>query len=280
MTPARILDGRLLAERLAGGIRTRAAALSASGLSPSLLVLSLRPPPPTLKFVRRIAEVADLLDVSVAADVATDAGDLRARIALANGDPKTHGITIAMPLPTDVDVAGLIALLDPAKDVDGQHPTNAGAVAQGAAGFVPATAAAIIALLLDAGIVLAGLRVVVVGRGDVVGRPTALLMLREGATVTVTHRLTRDLASHTREAELLVVAAGVPGLITPEHVRPGAVVIDAGINATPEGFVGDVDPHVASVAGALTPPGALGHLATTLLLASVVEAAERAQRAR
>lgn len=280
MTIARSLDGAPLAQRLAAGIKSRADVLAASGDFPMLAVLSLHPPAPSVMFVRRLAEVGEGLAVSVNAREAADIGDLRARIARANDDPRMHGITIATPLPSDVDAAEVIARLDPAKDVDGLHPRNAGAVMQGGVGFVPATAAAIIALLRDQGVSFAGLRVVVVGRGELVGRPTALLLLREGATVTVTHRLTRDLASHTREAELLVVAAGVPGLITREHVRRGALVIDAGINVTAAGLVGDVDPAVTSIASALSSPGALGHLATTLLLGNVVTAAERAQRAR
>ena len=214
--------------------------------------------------------------VNVLPDEVATIEDLYAAIERRNADRGTHGITVLAPLPPSVDVADVMERVDPRKDVEGLHPYNAGRLASEKPTFIPYTAEAILLLLREGGVRLHGARAVVVGRSVVVGRPASLLLMYENATVTLAHRGTHDLAALTREAEILVVATGRPGLITAQMVRPGAVVVDAGVNATPDGIVGDVDFEAVSlVASAITPvPGGVGSLTTMLLLRNVVKAAE------
>jgi methylenetetrahydrofolate dehydrogenase (NADP+) / methenyltetrahydrofolate cyclohydrolase len=194
-----------------------------------------------------------------------------------NADPSVAGIVVAWPF-ADADAdRELVEHIDPAKDVDGATPTNAGRLARGEPAFVPATALSVIAMIEAFGIEVAGQRVVVVGRSAVVGRPVANLLLARDATVVICHRATRDLATETRRAEVLVVAAGVPRLIGAEMVGSGAVVIDCGINAADGRVVGDVDfEAVAPIAGAITPvPGGIGPVTPMMVLRQTVESAER-----
>ena len=200
---------------------------------------------------------------------------IRAALTTLSGDPAVHGILLQTPLPGGARLAELAGFIDPAKDVDGANPVSLGRLMTGLPAFAPATAAAVLALLDHHQVALSGRRAVVVGRSAVVGKPVAQLLIGRDATVTVCHSRTVDLASVTRTAEVLVVAAGRAGLIGPGHVAPGAVVIDVGTNATADGgLAGDVDPAVASVAGALSPvPGGVGPVTTALLLRHVTEAA-------
>jgi len=197
-----------------------------------------------------------------------------ALIALSE-NPLIHGILLQTPLPGGARLADLAGEIDPAKDVDGANPTSLGRLMTGLPTFAPATAAAVLALLDHYEVALSGRRAVVVGRSAVVGKPVAQLLLARDATVTVCHSRTVDLAAVTSTAEVLVVAAGRPGLVGRGFVGPGAVVVDVGINATADGgLAGDVDPAVAEVAGALSPvPGGVGPVTTALLLRHVVEAA-------
>jgi methylenetetrahydrofolate dehydrogenase (NADP+)/methenyltetrahydrofolate cyclohydrolase len=190
-------------------------------------------------------------------------------------DPEVHGIIAATPLPAGASLAGLAAAIPSAKDVDGASPESLGRLAAGLPAFAPATAEAVLGLLDHYGVELRGRHAVVVGRSVVVGKPAAHLLLDRHATVTICHSRTADLAAFTRQADVLVAAAGRAGLIGPGHVSPGTTVIDVGTNVTPGGgLAGDVDPAVAGVAAALTPvPGGVGPVTTALLLSHVVQAA-------
>jgi methylenetetrahydrofolate dehydrogenase (NADP+)/methenyltetrahydrofolate cyclohydrolase len=194
-----------------------------------------------------------------------------------NADPSVDGIIVQMPLPPTIRLRAVIDAIDPSKDIDGIHPLNAGLLRLGYDGFLPATAHAAVEILRRSGIEIAGAEAVVVGRSAVVGMPAAFLLVREDATVTVCHRRTRDLAPHVRRADIVVVAAGRPGLITGEMLKPGAVVVDVGINVVDGHIVGDVDFESARlVAGAITPvPGGVGPLTNALLLTHLIRAAER-----
>ncbi|OLC56365.1 MAG: hypothetical protein AUH85_06460 [Chloroflexi bacterium 13_1_40CM_4_68_4] len=266
-----------MSDALATTLARRVAELTARGVAPALAALQYRPDPSARFFVERMQRAGARIGVRVLPLEVADVPELYAAIERYNADPKTHGVTVLAPLPPSVDVATVMERVDPRKDVEGLHPYNAGRLASGKPGFVPYTAEAILLLLRDSGVQLYGARAVVVGRSVVVGRPASLLLMYENATVTLAHRGTHDLTALTREAEILVVAIGRPGFINASMVRPGAVVVDAGINATPDGIVGDVDfGGVSRVASAITPvPGGVGSLTTMLLLRNAVTAAEK-----
>jgi methylenetetrahydrofolate dehydrogenase (NADP+)/methenyltetrahydrofolate cyclohydrolase len=242
----------------------------------------------------KAAEQAGFNSREIVLPEATPEEELLGVVAGLNADPHIHGILVQLPLPPQIDSAKVIRLIDPAKDVDGFHPTNVGRLAIGDPDVLaPCTPAGIIEMLLRSGYDPAGRRAVVVGRSAIVGRPVALLLLRAGrggdATVTIAHRHTRDLGAVTREAEILIVAVGRPELITRDMVRPGVVVIDVGVNRVedpehPRGYrlVGDVAfDEVAEVAEAITPvPGGVGPMTITMLLRNTLEAARRIVAAR
>jgi methylenetetrahydrofolate dehydrogenase (NADP+)/methenyltetrahydrofolate cyclohydrolase len=193
-----------------------------------------------------------------------------------SADPTVQGILPQVPMPEQIDEARVLAAVDPAKDVDGFHPLNAGRLYLGRPGFVPATPLGVMALLEEYDVQLRGAEAVVVGRSEIVGRPVALLLLRADATVTICHSRTRDLGASTRRADVVVVAAGRPGLIRGDMVREGAAVVDVGNNRTDAGLVGDVAPDVAERAGLLTPvPGGVGPMTIAMLLRNTVTAARR-----
>ncbi len=200
----------------------------------------------------------------------------RGPIAALNADPSVDGIIVQMPLPPSIRLRAVVEVIDPAKDIDGIHPLNAGLLRLGYDGFLPATAHAAVEILRRSGIEIEGRRATVIGRSAVVGMPAAFLLVRENATVTVCHTRTRDLRRHVKDAEILVVAAGHPGLVTGPMLRRGAVVVDVGINVVDDTIVGDVDFESASkVASAITPvPGGVGPLTNALLLAHLVRAAQ------
>jgi methylenetetrahydrofolate dehydrogenase (NADP+)/methenyltetrahydrofolate cyclohydrolase len=207
---------------------------------------------------------------------ATGAEDLRALVAELNAADEVDGILVQLPLPEHLDAAAMTALIDPAKDVDGLTPTNAGLLAQGNPALVPATPTGVLELLRESDTPLEGAEAVVVGRSELVGRPLAFLLLGENATVTVCHSRTRDLAATCRRADVLVAAVGRPALIGAEMVKPGATVIDVGINRTDDGVIGDVDfESVSHVARAITPvPGGVGPMTIAMLLRNTLKAAE------
>jgi len=276
---ATILDGKSLALRLRGQYAVDAARLAAAGRRPGLAVVLVGENPASQVYVRNkvaACDAAGLLSENIVlpADTAQDA--LLARIDALNADPRIHGILVQLPLPPQLDEATVLARVAAAKDVDGFHTENVGALALGKPRFVPCTPKGVMALLADAGIEPRGREAVIVGRSNIVGKPMARLLLAADATVTVCHSRTRDLAFHARRAEILVAAIGRPKMISADMVRPGAVVIDVGINRQADGSLcGDVDfAGVREIAGWITPvPGGVGPMTIAMLLANTIEAA-------
>lgn len=276
---ADVLSGTELAAALHARTARRAAGSAERGHPPRLVVVLATGEESTAWYVRSIARAAgrvgiDCTVVDVGAAATTE--EIRAVLDRLAVDDAVHGIILQTPLPPGVEVADLVGSIPPGKDVDGAGPQSLGRLVCGWPGFAPATARAVVELLDHAGHDLAGRHVVVVGRSTVVGKPLAHLLLDRDATVTVCHSRTKSLAEHTRTADVLVAAAGRIGLITADHVRPGAIVVDVGTNSTLDGrLVGDVDARtVPGVAGALTPvPGGVGPVTTALLLEHTVTAA-------
>jgi methylenetetrahydrofolate dehydrogenase (NADP+) / methenyltetrahydrofolate cyclohydrolase len=272
----RELSGRELAAEIRAGTAARAAELTAAGRPPRLAVVTATGDEASAWYVRSLASAAARAGVGCdVIDLTARELEIEATLTGLSGDPSVHGIFLATPLPGGAKLAELAGAIDPAKDVDGANPVSLGRVMTGLPTFAPATAEAVLRLLDHYRIALDGQRAVVVGRSAVVGKPVAHLLLDRNATVTVCHSRTRELAAITRQADVLVVAAGRAGLIGAEHVAAGATVIDVGTNATPEGgLTGDVDAAVAEIAGALSPvPGGVGPVTTALLLRHVTEAA-------
>jgi methylenetetrahydrofolate dehydrogenase (NADP+) / methenyltetrahydrofolate cyclohydrolase len=282
---ARLLYGKPLAAEMRDRVAAEVATLQAAyGRPPTLAIVFVGRDAPSAVYLERIIHGcqtvgAGVRTVALAADVG--AQGLRDAINDLNADPTVNGIIVQMPLPPSIPLRAVIDTIDPAKDVDGLHPENAGLLATGYDGFLPATAQASVEILKRSGYQLDGLNATVIGRSNVVGRPSALLLLREHCTVTICHSHTADLATHTRGADVVVVAAGHPALVTGKMLKPGALVVDVGINVTPQGIVGDVEFTTASqVAAALTPvPGGVGPLTGAILLDHLVVAARRQHRA-
>ncbi|SEF13957.1 bifunctional 5,10-methylenetetrahydrofolate dehydrogenase/5,10-methenyltetrahydrofolate cyclohydrolase [Jiangella alba] len=273
---ARRLAGGDLAARIRAEVAERATARRDAGRPARLVIVTATDDEASAWYVRSIASAAGKVgldcDVDDLGTAATAAG-LSARLAALSADPAVDGVMLQTPLPPGVALADVSGAIDPAKDVDGANPLSLGRLATGLPAYAPATAAAVVALLDEYDVGLAGARAVVVGRSAVVGKPLAHLLLDRDATVTVCHSRTRDLAAVTSSADVLVAAVGRTHLVTPEHVRAGVVVVDVGTNPTPDGgLAGDVDPAVAEVAAALTPvPGGVGPVTTALLLKNVVD---------
>lgn len=274
---ARILDGREVAVALRADVaRLAAARAEALGRPAGLAILRVGDDPASAVYTRRLEQAAASVGVTVRAHTLPDDCDearLRREIEALNGDMQVEGILMQLPLPPHLSQRTVAERIDPAKDVDGISLRSSGNLFLRLPTFVPSTCAAVIEMLDRAAIALAGRRVVVVGASNVVGKPLALMLLYRDATVTVCHIATRDLGAWTRQAEVLVVAAGKPGLITGEMVRPGSTVIDVGINVDADGaIVGDVDQaSVLEVAGALSPvPGGVGPLTNLMLLKQCV----------
>lgn len=205
---------------------------------------------------------------------ATSESDVLDLLAELNADDGVDGILVQLPLPAHMDEPKVTRAVDPAKDVDGFHPLNAGRLFLGEPLFVPATPLGVMAMLAEHGVELKSKEAVVIGRSEIVGKPMSMLLLAEHATVTICHSRTVDLAEHTRRADVLVAAVGRPGLVTPDMVKPGATVIDIGVNRTEKGLVGDVDPAVFDVAGLMTPvPGGVGPMTIAMLLRNTLTAA-------
>ena len=281
---ATILDGKATAAEVRSDLTSRVARLRDRGIHPGLGTVLVGDDPGSRAYVagkhRDCAEVGiSSIQVELSAE-ATQAEVLEAVDGL-NADDRCTGYIVQLPLPPGLDANAVLARMDPLKDADGLHPTNLGWLVLGEQAPLPCTPRGIVALLRRYDVPLAGAEVVVVGRGVTVGRPLGLLLTRrsENATVTLCHTGTRDLSSHLRSADVVVAAAGVPGLVTADLVRPGAAVLDVGITRTSSGLVGDVDPGVRDVAGYLAPmPGGVGPMTRAMLLTNVVEAAERAVR--
>ena len=273
-----VLSGRELAADIRAGTAVQAAKLAAARRPPRLTVVTATEDEASTWYVRSLATAAAKAGIGCEVEnlgPAATATSIGAQLAALSGDPTVDAIILTTPLPGGARLAELAAAIDPAKDVDGANPLSLGRLMTGLPAFAPATAEAVLRLLDHYRVALEGRPAVVVGRSAVVGKPVAHLLLDGNATVTICHSRTRDLAAVTRQAEVLVVAAGRAGLIGPDHVSPGATVIDVGTNATPDGgLAGDVDPKVADIAGALSPvPGGVGPVTTALLLRHVTEAA-------
>ena len=276
---AAVIDGRAVAAELRATVAAEVAELVAGGgRPPALATVLVGADPASEVYVgakhRACAEAGiRSIDRRLAADCGADT--LAALLRDLDADPDIDGILLQLPLPAGLDSAAMVDLIDPLKDVDGLSSASAGSLWRQRPGLVPCTPAGVMELLAHQGVQLAGAEAVIVGRSELVGRPLAALLLAADATVTVCHSRTRDLVGRCRAADVLVAASGVPGLIGREHVKPGATVIDVGINRTAAGLVGDVDQAaVAGVAGALTPvPGGVGPMTIACLLRNTVRAA-------
>ncbi len=278
---AQLIDGNALSASLRAGLAARAAALTERGVTPCLAVILVGEDPASSVYVRNKVAACEKAGVRSLKDVypaEVDPAVVFARISELNADPDVHGILVQLPLPRRFDAEAVLEAIDPEKDVDGFHAENVGALMQGKPRFIPCTPYGVMEMLKSRGVTLKGAEVVIVGRSNIVGKPMAMLLLAAGCTVTVCHSQTRDLAFHTRRADILVAAVGRARMITGDMVKPGATVIDVGINRLPDGkLCGDVDFASASaVAGIITPvPGGVGPMTITMLLANTIEAAER-----
>jgi methylenetetrahydrofolate dehydrogenase (NADP+)/methenyltetrahydrofolate cyclohydrolase len=273
------IDGRAVAKALREEVAAAAAKLRAEGTAPQLAVVVPTDDEGTAWYVRSIKKAAEKEGIDCRIEHLKDPGkdEITATLRALSADPAVHGIICQTPLPSRVTLAEVGGHIDPLKDIDGANTVNLGRLGAGQRTWAPATAAAVLELLKREDLVLEGARAVVVGRSTVVGKPAALLLLNESATVTVCHSRTKDLAAICREADVLVAAVGRAGMIGADFVKPGATVIDVGTNPTEDGgLVGDVDYEaVAPIAGRLTPvPGGVGPVTTALLLRHTVQAAE------
>ena len=278
----RLLHGKPLAEKLHARSRERSDVLHTRGIAPRLAAVSVGADPAANTYVQRLAARGNRLGIAVdEISLSRDATerDLTERLERLGGEPGIHGVLLLTPLPGALDEGHIVDHISAQKDVEGMNPFNVGLLADGRPRFVPSTAEAVVELLKFHGVVLRGARAVVIGRSTVIGRPAAYLLLKEDATVTIAHSNTRDLQTISKGAEVLVVGVGRAGFLRGDMIAPGATVIDAGINVTPRGIVGDVDAEsVSAVAEALSPvPGGLGSVTTELLLRNVLTAAERQQ---
>lgn len=287
---AKILDGNALATTVRERLALRAAALNAQGVTPALAVILVGGDPASAVYVRNKVAACEKTGVrSLKFDYADDTAQatVLAKIAELNADENVHGILVQLPLPRHFDADLVLEAISPNKDVDGFHAENVGALAQGKPRFIPCTPYGVMEMLKSENVPLKGAEVVIVGRSNIVGKPMALLLLAQSATVTICHSQSRDLAFHTRRADILVAAVGRAKMITGDMIKPGATVIDVGINRQTDGpnagkLCGDVDFESAkNVAGLITPvPGGVGPMTITMLLANTLEAAERDLAAR
>lgn len=279
--PAQIIDGTLLSQQLRADVAKRAAALTARGKQPGLAVILVGDNPASTVYVRnKVKACSDngLHSVLEKYDAELSEADLLARINALNNDPTIHGILIQLPLPTHINATKVIEAIAAEKDVDGFHISNAGLLMTGQPLFRPCTPYGVMKMLESIDYPIRGAHAVIVGASNIVGKPQAMLLLQAGATVTICNSKTRDLAHHTKQADILVVATGKANLVTANMIKPGAVVIDVGMNRNQEGkLCGDVDfANAKEVASHITPvPGGVGPMTITMLLVNTIEAAER-----
>lgn len=293
---ARIIEGKPIAAALREKLRTRIEALKADGVVPGLAVVLVGEDPASISYVTgkgRASEELGMHSEEHRLPESTNETELLALIAKLNNDSRIHGILVQLPLPRQIDPDRIVVAISPEKDADGIHPMSLGNILLGRPTYLPCTPNGIVKILTESGIKIPGAHVVIVGRSTIVGKPLANLLIQRGAeanaTVTVCHTATRELAVHTRMADILVAAAGKPGLIRRDMVKPGATVIDVGVNRVEDAskkrgyrLAGDVAfDEVSEVAGAITPvPGGVGPMTITMLMYNTVTAAERAARAR
>lgn len=278
---AKIIDGNALARTVRNEVALRVTALQARGIQPGLAVVLVGDDPASAVYVRN--KVKDCEEVGIASTLdrlpaSTSETALLARIDQLNADPKIHGILVQLPLPSHINEHRVIEAIAPAKDADGFHVSNVGLLMTGKPLFRPCTPFGVMRMLEHSGTPLDGAHAVVIGRSNIVGKPQALMLLAAGATVTICHSRTRDLAAQVRQADVVVAAVGKVGLVTADMIKPGATVIDVGMNRDAQGkLCGDVDfAAVSQVAGAITPvPGGVGPMTRAMLLVNTIEAAER-----
>ena len=279
--PAQIIDGNALSKQLRADVALRAAALRARGITPGLAVILVGDSPASQVYVRnkiKACEDNGLHSVLEKYDATLSEADLLARVDALNTDPSIHGILVQLPLPAHIDTQKVIEAISPAKDVDGFHVASAGALMVGQPGFWPCTPYGCMKMLESIGYDLRAKHAVVIGRSNIVGKPMALMLLQKNATVTICHSATADLKAMTLQADVIVAAVGKRHVLTADMVKPGAVVIDVGMNRNDAGkLCGDVDfDGVSQVAGYITPvPGGVGPMTITMLLVNTLEAAER-----
>lgn len=277
---AQTLDGRATAAQIRADLTERVAKLAEQGIVPGLGTVLIGDDPGSRSYVGgKHRDCAQVGIASIRRDLPATAtqAEVEAVVDELNADPACTGYIVQLPLPAGLDANAVLSRMDPAKDADGLHPVSLGKLVLGEPGPLPCTPRGILYLLRTYGVPIEGAEVTVIGRGITVGRALGLLLTRksENATVTSCHTGTRDLAAHTRTADIVVVAAGRPGLLTADMVKPGAAVVDVGITRTEAGLVGDVAPDVAEVAAWIAPmPGGVGPMTRAMLLANVVEAAE------
>ena len=277
---ARILDGKALAETIKAELRARVSVIAERGVVPGLGTVLVGDDPCSHAYVRgkhRDCAQVGIASIQVELPASTSQEQLASVIEGLNADPACTGYIVQLPLPSHLDDNAALALVDPDKDADGLHPANLGKLVLGVPGPLPCTPRGIIELLRRNGIGLNGAEVCVVGRGTTVGRPLGLMLTRksENATVTMCHTGTVELSRHTRQADIVVAAAGRSGLVTAEMIKPGAVCVDVGITRTDAGLIGDLDPGVREVASWVAPmPGGIGPMTRAMLVSNVVERAE------
>ena len=278
---AQLLDGKIMSDEIKAQVAARVAALKEKGIHPGLAVILVGEDPASQIYVRNKGigcEQTGIYSETIRMPETTTQQELEDEIRRLNADPRIHGILVQLPLPKGLDEAAALATIVPEKDVDGFHVVNAGKLLNGLPGVVACTPKGALAMIRKAGVDLSGKEAVVVGRSNIVGKPMAMLLLQQNCTVTMCHSRTKDLAAHTRRADVLVAAVGKAKFITADMVKPGAIVIDVGINRVDGKVVGDVDfESVKDVAGWITPvPGGVGRMTIAMLLENTVEAAERA----
>ncbi|WP_438998978.1 bifunctional methylenetetrahydrofolate dehydrogenase/methenyltetrahydrofolate cyclohydrolase FolD [Variovorax beijingensis] len=281
---AQLIDGNALAKTIRAEVSGRTAALKARGVDPALSIILVGSDPASQVYTKH--KVNDSTETGLAATLETYPADMSEaalldRIRALNDDPKVHGILVQLPLPRHMDSQKVIETISPAKDVDGFHVASAGALMTGAPGFWPCTPYGCMKMLESIGYDLRGKHAVVIGRSNIVGKPMAMMLLAKNATVTICHSATQDLAALTRQADVIVAAVGKRNILTAGMVKPGAVVIDVGMNRKEDGkLAGDVDfDGVKEVAGWITPvPGGVGPMTRAMLLVNTLEAAERAAK--
>ncbi|MCT8176276.1 bifunctional methylenetetrahydrofolate dehydrogenase/methenyltetrahydrofolate cyclohydrolase FolD [Variovorax sp. Varisp41] len=281
---AQLIDGNALAKTIRAEVAGRTAALKARGVNPALSIILVGEDPASQVYTKH--KVNDSTQTGLSATLETypadlSEADLLARIRVLNDDPAVHGILVQLPLPKHMNSQKVIETISPAKDVDGFHVASAGALMTGAPGFWPCTPFGCMKMLESIGYDLRGKHAVVIGRSNIVGKPMAMMLLAKSATVTICHSATQDLGAITRQADVIVAAVGKLNLLTADMVKPGAVVIDVGMNRKADGkLAGDVDfDGVKEVAGWITPvPGGVGPMTRAMLLANTLEAAERAAK--
>lgn len=281
---ARIIDGKSIAKELRESLAPRVAALKEQGITPGLTVIVVGDDPASAIYVRNKERACVKLGMNsqvLRFPAETTQEEILNTVRLLNQDDSVHGILVQLPLPRHIDEQAVLRAIDPDKDVDGFHAMNAGRLMNGEPGFVACTPKGVMRLLEVSGVELDGKNAVVVGRSNIVGKPMALLLLQKNCTVTIAHSHTKDLAAVTRSADILVVAVGRVGFITGDMIKPGAAVMDVGINRVDGKVVGDVDFESAKeVASCITPvPGGVGAMTIAMLMENTVEAAENyAQR--